>query len=500
MQSLSEIKEDVIHGHLYIENNAFKGMNAGSHTWTCKDAELIKSILSAKNKQSFQSDPFTIAKLKWQMKMYPNGNTPSRNRYVNIFLKLLSIPCTIDQLTIAWCITCNKSMVGTSYISKYTPSASYWGLTGKKLPLSQWKSMNIKDLSISITINIIDIILNNNSNYLMLSHIPISYFKFNEYEKYNKHNTSTKTVYKWKMDPKTVNIYKQSATAQTFQSHIFDNMWKLETYLIRTGNTTGFIGICLRLCNVPPFIYKIATELSFICKETEIVKGSYTVEFDCNNQSQGIPQFMSLTDINALQIVTFAVQIKILNVKYIEFNKNNINHIYDPMQINQILSIAVTESDTEILFNSNHNILTEIQSKILKLDKQMIDLRLIMCEEKKNDDLDVIKDEIKLLKQMIDKIQLKNKRSNIKYTEMQKWMTEVVKLPEYIDLFINNGLEDMNIIKDITMETLTVIGIQKIGHKMKIIKQVAKLNTHPAPYQSPNHNEGDNEGGTGFYI
>merc|ERR1712228_213244 len=132
-----------------------------------------------------------------------------------------------------------------------------------------------------------------------------------------------------------------------------------------------------------------------------------------------------------------------------------------------------------------------------QLSKQMMDLRLFMTEEeKKNGVVAEMKKEIRIIKENVAKIMKENAfNANIQNKEleaMKRWMTRIVKLPQYIDLFVENGFDDMETITEITMSTLTQIGIEKIGHKMKIIKAVTKLNV--------NHNDNDNEGAATEYI
>ena len=60
-------------------------------------------------------------------------------------------------------------------------------------------------------------------------------------------------------------------------------------------------------------------------------------------------------------------------------------------------------------------------------------------------------------------------------SELQKWMENEVKLPQYFELLIENGFEDMESMRDITMEHLREMGMDKIGHRLKLMKSVATL-------------------------
>ena len=50
-----------------------------------------------------------------------------------------------------------------------------------------------------------------------------------------------------------------------------------------------------------------------------------------------------------------------------------------------------------------------------------------------------------------------------------------MKLPQYFELLIENGFEDMESMRDITVEHLREMGIDKEGHRLKLMKRVATL-------------------------
>ena len=58
---------------------------------------------------------------------------------------------------------------------------------------------------------------------------------------------------------------------------------------------------------------------------------------------------------------------------------------------------------------------------------------------------------------------------------VRRWMNTVVKLPQYLDLFIDNGFEDLSVIQALTVNDLQVMGIEKRGHQIKILQCIAKL-------------------------
>ena len=124
--------------------------------------------------------------------------------------------------------------------------------------------------------------------------------------------------------------------------------------------------------------------------------------------------------------------------------------------------------------------LQEMQSNIQQLSKQMNALQAFITEEKKNDEIGDIKKEMEIIKQNVNKLMneknINNKKVSNDQEEVKKWMTDIVKLPQYIDLFLEQGFESLDIIKCIKMDDLTSIGMDKRGHNIKILKEIAKLN------------------------
>eukprot|EP01084_Bolivina_argentea_P051934 95451_1 len=95
--------------------------------------------------------------------------------------------------------------------------------------------------------------------------------------------------------------------------------------------------------------------------------------------------------------------------------------------------------------NSNENVVQEIKSN--------------EPEKKLNDDLGDAK--------------IKTKEIG---AEVILWLRDEVELPEYIPIFIENGFDDMRAIKIMDKDDLDEIGIQKLGHKKRIIFCIEELN------------------------
>merc|ERR1719295_1381382 len=58
---------------------------------------------------------------------------------------------------------------------------------------------------------------------------------------------------------------------------------------------------------------------------------------------------------------------------------------------------------------------------------------------------------------------------------VRSWMQNNVELPEYTKVFIENGFDRMSMFETLAMEDLNLMGISKLGHRKKIMSEVAKL-------------------------
>eukprot|EP00486_Rosalina_sp_Unknown_P003213 CAMPEP_0201573050 /NCGR_PEP_ID=MMETSP0190_2-20130828/16683_1 /ASSEMBLY_ACC=CAM_ASM_000263 /TAXON_ID=37353 /ORGANISM="Rosalina sp." /LENGTH=250 /DNA_ID=CAMNT_0047999541 /DNA_START=480 /DNA_END=1232 /DNA_ORIENTATION=+ len=139
------------------------------------------------------------------------------------------------------------------------------------------------------------------------------------------------------------------------------------------------------------------------------------------------------------------------------------------IQLNQLSMNINTLSQsmkqiTDLIQNMNSNI-QQKQSNIGKIQKdlQKIKKKLeIEDDEEEDDETDV-----------------DSKEDN--ESSLYLWLKNDVKLDEYYETFIENGLEDMSIITALTEKELDLIGITKLGHKIKIIQEINK-------YKESEHN------------
>lgn len=65
-----------------------------------------------------------------------------------------------------------------------------------------------------------------------------------------------------------------------------------------------------------------------------------------------------------------------------------------------------------------------------------------------------------------------DKRAQVRY-----WLERVVGCGEYYDMFMEHGLDDIDLVRTLSMEELDALGfVSKLGHRKKILRAIDQLN------------------------
>ena len=531
----------------------FNGKNSGSYIWKIDNKQTINNMLNANNGQLFESLPFYMSKLKWQIRLYPNGNQLVNRGSVKIFLKLLSLPSEFDRLMLSFSLLCDKGMSCHTDMRIYNKSGQGSGWLDKTLSLSEWRNMNINQCSILITIKIHyialkkEIFINNDS--ILSRFVPDPYDG-------DSGDLQLKTRAIYQINKNMMNAFKWSHNGKRMESAMYDNMWRLQCYPNGNGKECeGFVSLYLRCCYMPPLVQKIKAKFKIICKETGKILNTQN-EFSYQKKDLGSRKFVKLSDISSLETITFIVEIEIIDVTKIQENNQQDRKcvFHAPQQIEEILGLVSDQKpmeggDREIMHNDNmkslnpqynhfndvkdgphaeerklnevisspnikerlliheaklqsltvnveenKKLMIAMQRNIENLSKQIDNLKLGTFEEKKNDELNDIKKELKLIKENMGNLD-KNEDVKKEETLMEKWLKYQVNLPQYIDVFTEHGLEHLETVRLMTENELEMIGIDKIGHRKKIIHEINKMQMNGA---QNNRGQTHQEGVTAF--
>eukprot|EP01084_Bolivina_argentea_P133447 235512_1 len=278
------------------------------------------------------------------------------------------------------------------------------------------------------------------------------------------------------------------------------NQWRFKIIFLNPINGCICIGIRdgAESASYPPFVYGYRTDgyqwnscdggyTADRLKDGDIIlmtlnMNNKTVSFCINNDKAKQTVFTVKNVCKQYKMVIstnyYGDSISLLSYKYAEqVTDNNLNVSFTENQVD-------IEEKKEFVHKQQHDDdkdqfearLDSLTSKVDELSKQLNDIRLLLTEEQKDDNLSDIKKEMEMMKQNIQNLMDRNNSPKPeKENAVNVWLRDVVKLPEYIDLFMQNGMDDMTVIEDITMNELNQIGIDKLGHKMRILKAVAKL-------------------------
>ena len=276
------------------------------------------------------------------IKLYPNGNKDTNKGSVQIFLKLVSLPPSLQKLCTSLTIFSQQTYTSFTHLTNYTKSDQSKGLPSNMLLLKEWKFMNLTKISFTTSIKINYIELNKNSDYLSLFHLT-PYIHLNKL----KMKYQNEAEYSQEMDNKLVVMMKNSYTGQSFESNLFDNMWKL--YIYPNGmkhEQNGKFSIFLKLCILPPFIQTMTIKYLIKCKETNSCFSSNVV-FSFDKNIDGTNNFMQFQRIQLLQKLTFILQVEIKKIDFVD--PQNIYNVHDPLQIQRILSFVNDNGNKNVI-------------------------------------------------------------------------------------------------------------------------------------------------------
>eukprot|EP01084_Bolivina_argentea_P237257 398783_1 len=347
------------------QNLLFTGFNSGDHTWIIDNNTLIHNILTAKNGEMFESIPFSMCNLRWTIQLYPNGGNLASKGSVMIRLRLLS-QSSIHKIKLICSMFDNFTLSCSTYEAMLTTEC---GWISRVLLLSEWISLNPQYLSITVSIQILKLILNNKYSNLLLSQ-----FKLNNSNTIKSHN-KPKIQFKYILSKQTINMFQKSYYGKRFESSIFgNNMWRLVIYpknWSKDKQLQMYIG--LHLCCAPIYTQGITAKYWISCKELKHKKWHKTVEFSYKSPTSGSGKFMTLSDIRSLSNVTFEVNVEILKIiEDIDDRNDNEIHIWDPKQIDYVLRTYVYGDDN-----------MDIMRKDIKGLKRFIDEKDILIQHLK---------------------------------------------------------------------------------------------------------------------
>eukprot|EP01083_Nonionella_stella_P149421 474602_1 len=428
-------------------------MKSGSCTWQIKDPNLIQNILSAEYKDCFTSDSvLQINNLKWKIELTPNGYVDRDKGICAVWVSLKDMPSSWCSIFCQLRIECRQMQTNDFQVVTYNMTSDdsnirAYSFSGHISSFKRLKALNPKHLSFVVSIGIIRITVNEGKT--VLYQMPM-----------NKYKTNSRI--KWTIDKTLMSELKKFDDLTGIHSDIYDGIWYMHLYPNGHGSTEeGDVTIVLSLCALPPNVSQINVKCATYCHETETYKTSSHEFNDHGHYLFSFNHFIFNKFQEFSQYETFTISVDITVVDAIDMQG---------------------WGKTERLWNVNY---APTHARIEALAK-----RVSIVEESKADCMnckDVMK-EVSTLKEQINILSARilppKQNANAEHEIVRKWLKNEVNLEQYFDTFIENGFEDLDVIKTLNMKVLNMIQIEKIGHQMKILQAVARLEKE----SNPNHN------------
>eukprot|EP01084_Bolivina_argentea_P255964 430746_1 len=423
-------------------------INHGIYEWRITDPKLLKSIVSANNRAQFESSEFEIGKLKWKIELFPNGNHEQRVGLFGVFLKCMKLPIDWKYILILRTIECKETATKYTFITKCVSEQSKGWASGS---LFLQDTKHLKSLTFTIKIRILVIVTENKQlgNYPQDINI---YYRYKSPYKYISNKWNFKIS--WKINSELMKKFKSCRHGQIFeQESIIDDMWCLRC--CPKGMKGGIIGetvLILQLCCLPFNISKLETNYSLSCYayDSNIVFNSNTVTMHYENSvvkwNNDLLFFIQIKDFDEIE---FRANIDIKSKIDIDGNRINKPNLIDAQWD------AMIEQQNDNYYRDNklsmmEGIINSLQQQIIMQNKRIRNLEYHSKE--------------------YNKIHI-----NISENQVGNWLKNVVDLEEYISVFVNNGFDNFDAVKQIEMKHLESIGIDKLGHRLQLIKYIQQL-------------------------
>eukprot|EP01083_Nonionella_stella_P016795 46881_1 len=289
------------------------------------------------------------------------------------------------------------------------------------------------------------------------------------------------STYTWKIEPSLVRSMKNASNGAVWTSPVFSSCgfrWYLEVQP-NHSDAKGHVQIFLYLVFLPPKVKSILIRREIRLTETGT---SYTSNkaYDKDNMNWGSWPFRTLkiAQIQNVTTLTFSAKIDIGGVIDIEdnditnqyMNTHNEESKHSPLESVKQSDQKLMEARLDSLINSMDKLVNNFQS----LEQRMSDVEQRINEEQKdntNEKVDKLTEEMRVMQRDLQKLSTIPKM-NPKQLELKSWLQNEVGFVQYYVTFMENGIEDLSIASMLTMETIKSMGIDKIGHQMKILRAV----------------------------
>eukprot|EP01084_Bolivina_argentea_P157750 274880_1 len=282
----------------------------------------------------------------------------------------------------------------------------------------------------------------------------------------------------------------------TFQ--LFNLKWELELYPNGgSDKSAGNVVIYLCLCALSPNVKSINVKRKYTFVEGNAESFAQQREITRSKMFCSSWKLAKLTTTTLQKFNEFTFKVDVTLYNAFDINGKDItNNFIKNDEYKKDASVST--EDKQLNAAKLDSIIIQIEKlnkTVSTMQQKMNNLELRMDEEQKNNDsdrIDKLVKEMKTIKQTMSKLSLNN-YINPEQQKLKSWLENKVKLPQYYDVFLNNGIDELSVVAMIDKNTLKDMGIDTIGHQVKILNYAKQLNKN-------NNNVIANEGGPTAYI
>ena len=489
-------------------------MNSGHFTWPTRGTALAQ-MKSAAPSQMFISPTFDAANFGWKLVAYPNGKNADNINSFDVFVMLASIPPQFDFIESCIRIHCNETNASLTMYRRFRKMKGF-GWTRNTMLFSEIKTLD--SLSFTVTMFVHKIVSIESQQILFERRITIKHQRIH-----------------WNLDQSVLHSLQRSHSGKSFESPIFDEMW-----CIRLHCVSSQIYIELQLCAFPNG--KHTVNMSWTVDAVMIENGTKKItepvttdleirysEFVKNDVHRCWIKMLMMSDIAECDVLQFNVDITVHDHQrtvdhYIDLNNPSNDPerernrerigIYTATNPNAAQLVAVNLQSMALVMDKVMNRLANIQDQFMRRTQTQFDeiknMLTTNTETQSNDKFETTTNQFERrwdlsdariqtvniqqqsMKQSRGISSIKNSLSidterhydNESDTSIQQWLRDIVKLPEYIPNFIDNGFRNMDVVRECTDEILKQIGIKAVGHRLEILMHSKRCKVQPVASDS----------------
>ena len=424
-------------------------MNAGQLTWTINGTTL-NQMKSASPSQMFISPTFDVAKFGWKLVAFPNGKTVDNKGSIGVLVVLVSIPPQFNYIEPCIRIQCNETKSSFTMYRRYRRMKGF-GWTRNTMLFSEIKSLD--SLSFTVTISV---------HKIVSIEPPRIYFERRITMKHQRIH--------WNLDQSVLGSLQRAHSGKSLESPIFDEMW-----CIRLCRVSSCIYIELQLCALPNgkstvnISWTVGVEIieNSNRKMTDALTADLGIRDTENGRNRWGMKLLMMEDIANCDALHFNVDITVHDYQRTLDHYSDLRVDSDRERNGEGIGIDGATNQIErrcdlsdARIQSLAAIIDQVMNRLANVQEQSI--------QRTQRGFDTLQREMMSMKNMLN-TNTERYTNDQSYISIEQWLRDIVKLPEYIPNFIDNGFRNMNVVRECTDEILQDIGIKAVGHRMEIL-------------------------------